>query len=475
MSSNHTLSRRHLLAGLGLGTASFALGDVLVGVRPARADALELLAQPLFVFVYFAGGWDTLLSLDPRDHTVYGNESNPSAIHTALGLVTDPVVQQVLAADPRGLVQPPGSNIAFGPAIGRLADHFADLCVVRGIDMGTLTHEVGRRYFITGKFPRGVLASGSALPTWIAAQDASIAAIPSLALGGMESYNEGLDPTATALSVKGHQDLAWVLRPVDPTLITPAAIEDALDAHRAVDHCEHRRLDVGGIVAAYRASVNKAKVVGSGALWQHFDFTPSPPAAIAEVYASFGIQAGNLGYHLAGPEGRAALAAQAITNDLCQTVSIQIESGLDTHFDNWATTHAPTLRRAFDAVADLITRLKQKQDPNGKSYWERTTLVCFSEFARTPRLNAQLGRDHHLCGSSIVAGNGIAGNRVIGASTPDGYDAAPFDFELQEPTSTGPRIRPADVHATLCEALGLGHEHISNQEPKLLTRMLANA
>ena len=61
-----------------------------------------------------------------------------------------------------GLVQPAGSNIAFGPAIGKLAaQHYQDLAVVRGVNMGTLTHEVGRRYFLTGKFPRGLAASGS--------------------------------------------------------------------------------------------------------------------------------------------------------------------------------------------------------------------------------------------------------------------------------------------------------------------------
>ncbi|MCA9620535.1 MAG: DUF1501 domain-containing protein [Myxococcales bacterium] len=474
------LSRRHLLASLGLATGAIALGDVVMHPSLARADGEAILDAPLLLFVYFDGAWDTLLSLDPRDHTVFGTPDPNKAIYTGLDQVrvADPIVDQFLDQNPSGIDQPSGSKIGFGPAVGGLSAHYQDLCVVRGLDMGTLTHEVGRRYFLTGKFPRGVLPSGSALPTWIASQDPSLAAIPNLVVGGMETYNEGLDPKASGLGVQGYQDLGVILKPVNELLVNPQAMEDAIAAQQAVDHCLHRQLDVGGLVEAFRAGWDKALVVGGGTLWQHFDFVPNPPSGgeIDQIYDAFGINKQNPAPDLNGPKGRAAVAAQALVNDLCQVVSVRIQNGIDTHFNNWASTHSTRLRAGFDALASLITFLKDTLDPNGKPYWDRTTMVVFSEFARTPLLNAQSGRDHHLCNSCIVAGAGIAGNQVVGASTASGYEYTSFDFDAQtaKPVNDGsPALRPADVHATVCEAMGIGADHIQNQEPKLLHTMLA--
>ena len=177
-------TRRQILSTLLCGAAAGTLSNVMLS--RANAEPRDPLEQPLFVFVYFGGGWDTLLSLDPRDNTIYGAGSAAGQpLRTDYQDVVDPEVEAILAANETGLVVPdPASNIVFGPAIGRLADHWEDLCVVRGIDMGTVTHEVGRRHFITGKPPRGSAAAGSGLATWIAARNAAIPAIPNLVIGG---------------------------------------------------------------------------------------------------------------------------------------------------------------------------------------------------------------------------------------------------------------------------------------------------
>ena len=470
-------SRRKMLAGISAGAGAMAAGNMMMsGV--AEADTEQLLALPLFVFLYFNGGWDALLSLDPRDDTVFTDPQAPLYTGIAQRVApNDTLVQQALANDPRGFVQPAGSNIAFGPAMGRLPDLYQDLCVVRGMDMGTLTHEVGRRYMITGKFPRGVLPSGSGLPTWVAAQDPAHASIPNLVVGGMETYNEGLDPKATGLAIQGFGDLAAVLQPVNPSLVTPMAIEDAVAAHMAGDSCARTQLNTHGIVDAYRAGWEKSLVVGGGSLWEHFDFgaNPASGSTIDQVYDAFQINKANPWNDLYGPKGRAAVAAQAITNNLCQSVSMQLQEGLDHHFNQWAFAHSHRLRAGFNAVADLINYLKSTLDDNGKPYWDRTTLVVFSEFARTPNINAQDGRDHHLANACIVAGQGIAGNQVIGANDPTSYEALPFDFDSQQPASGSELspIRPADVHATVCQAMNISYEHISNNEPKLIDKMLA--
>src|SRR5262249_39553178 len=147
MGPKWVLSRRRMLATLGIGTT--ALLVPMLRMRAASADAST--PPPFFVFCYFSGGWDTLLCLDPRNFQNPGGGIQPAYDRIAKN---DKGVQAVLAADPTGLVKPAGSNITFGPAVGKLAALHDELCVVRGIDMGSLTHEVGRRYFVTGKFPR---------------------------------------------------------------------------------------------------------------------------------------------------------------------------------------------------------------------------------------------------------------------------------------------------------------------------------
>ena len=225
----------------------------------------------------------------------------------------------------------------------------------------------------------------------------------------------------------------------------------------------------GGMIEAYRAGWAKAGALVEGDLFSKFDFGPQPSGDIAALYQAFGINANNPAADLAGPKGRCATAAQALVNGLSRAVSLRINpQSIDTHFDNWQTSHVQSIRPCFAAIASLIQFLKSK------SFWDRTTLVISSEFARTPKLNNQNGRDHHLCNSIVLAGNGIKGNQVIGASGQDSYDVVPFDFDSQAPDETAPSpIVPADVHATICKAMDVSYDHIENQEPRLLTKALS--
>lgn len=465
-----TLDRRRFLATLGIGSSAFLLRDLVPAVH-AEAEAFGPDEMPLLVFCYFSGGWDQLLALDPRDNTAFGAPGG--AIQTGYDLVADsvPFVRDVLSATGgTGLVRPAGSPIAFGPAIGRLADRWADLCVVRGMDMGTLTHEVGRRYFLTGKFPRGLAPSGSSLPTWVAAQGGDATPIPNLVVR-VESYNEGLDPFATGLAVQGTGDLRDVLSSIGTPLSEGAA--SAVDRFLGLETDHDCRFDGDGMISTFRSSREKAKRLASGELLAHFDFVANPPPGgeVAEVYAAFGIDPAAPQLALAGPKGQAAIAAQAIARGVSQVVSIELASGLDTHDDEWSTDHAPKLREGFDAIADLISYLESHLDSRGRPYWERTVLVAFSEFSRTPGINARGGRDHHLASSCLVTGMGIQGGIAIGATDDAAFARQTVNLDTGEVDPDGVLIRPPDVHATLLSAAGLPYDHIANQSPRIIGAM----
>jgi uncharacterized protein (DUF1501 family) len=171
------------------------------------------------------------------------------------------------------------------------------------------------------------------------------------------------------------------------------------------------------------------------------------------------------------PAGEAFVAAQALTNGISQCVSIKLADQIDHHDDGWETDHAPALTAGFDALDALIQFLKDNKDANDKAYWDRTTIIVSSEFARTPTINSRGGRDHHMSSSCIVAGGGIKGNMVVGG-TDDTYTEELIDLSTGETTGTH-LIRPPDVHATVLESMGLSWEHLSNQDPKIIEGMLS--
>lgn len=99
------------------------------------------------------------------------------------------------------------------------------------------------------------------------------------------------------------------------------------------------------------------------------------------------------------------------------------------------TILAPQFDRAYSALLeDLIQR----------GLLNETLVVCMSEFGRTPKINAQAGRDHWGNVFSIaLAGGGIRGGMVHGAS--DALGGSPRDG----------LVRPPDLLATIFHLLGI--------------------
>jgi uncharacterized protein (DUF1501 family) len=84
---------------------------------------------------------------------------------------------------------------------------------------------------------------------------------------------------------------------------------------------------------------------------------------------------------------------------------------------DYRTTLCPMLDRAWAALLD---------DLEARGLLATTLVLCAGEFGRTPRVNRNFGRDHWPgCWSVLMAGGGIRGGQVIGAS--DRHGAEPRD------------------------------------------------
>jgi hypothetical protein len=83
----------------------------------------------------------------------------------------------------------------------------------------------------------------------------------------------------------------------------------------------------------------------------------------------------------------------------------------DAHSDNFGQHKNFLLPQADQALAALI------QDLDERDLLDSTLVVGLGEFGRTPKINAQGGRDHWPdCYSVLLAGGGVVGGAVYGAS-----------------------------------------------------------
>jgi uncharacterized protein (DUF1501 family) len=118
--------------------------------------------------------------------------------------------------------------------------------------------------------------------------------------------------------------------------------------------------------------------------------------------------------------------------------------GWDTHINNFEG-----VRRLCDildpAWATLIDDLRSR------GRLESTLIVWMGEFGRTPRINAQGGRDHWAnAWTTVLAGGGIRGGQVYGRTSADGAAV-----ESDRPTSVG------DFIGTIARALGIDGERVN--------------
>ncbi|MBY0523031.1 MAG: DUF1501 domain-containing protein [Gemmataceae bacterium] len=115
---------------------------------------------------------------------------------------------------------------------------------------------------------------------------------------------------------------------------------------------------------------------------------------------------------------------------------IEVESnGWDTHNDNF--NRVKTLSEGVDpGFGALVGDLKER------GMLDRTLVVWMGEFGRTPRINAQTGRDHFpRAFSAALAGGGVKGGQVIGSTSADGTDV------------TKRPVTVPDLFCSFCQAL----------------------
>lgn len=137
--------------------------------------------------------------------------------------------------------------------------------------------------------------------------------------------------------------------------------------------------------------------------------------------------------------GSGCLLARRMLSAGVRFVEVQL-GGWDTHTNN------------FRECAELCGQLDKPwsalmEDLQASGLLKNTVVLWLGEFGRTPRINAQRGRDHFpLVTSAVIGGGGVSTGQVIGQTNKRGTKIE------------GDSVSVADLFATLFKAIGVNPE-----------------
>jgi hypothetical protein len=427
------LSRRDLLrvGAAGIGAALLPWEGDAEQVRPARARSVILL--------WMAGGVTHIDSFDPK----------PDA-----------------PAEVRGWLRPIATTLPgfrFCESLPCLARQAHRLAVVRSFSHDSNDHFLSQAFALSGrKVPMSQIATEPNIGSVVAKLHGGRAGFPGyIAVPGTTRPG----PPPTNLFVGG-----WLGRQYAPfaTGGTPRNEDFTARVHEASEEdfnrqCLQDPADVGPARLRGRQSLRQRLDAGL----RHLEAGPAAEA-LAEQYAgAFRM--------LTSPAVRAAFDLRrepAVVRDLYGRTKIgkrcllarrlveagarfvMVDYGYDPEYGNlWDNHRVPEqhqphmcdiVREPYHLAGTDRACAALVDDLHLRGLLGETLVVFLTEFGRTPRFNNYGGRDHWgAAGSIFFAGGGTVGGQVIGATDRNG--AYP----------TGPGHSPADVAATIYQALGI--------------------
>ncbi len=135
--------------------------------------------------------------------------------------------------------------------------------------------------------------------------------------------------------------------------------------------------------------------------------------------------------------GQSALLGRRLIEAGCRFVGVDAP-GWDVHFNCFPSLQGDLIPPADKAFAALITDLEQR------GMLDSTLVVMMGEMGRTPRVNAQAGRDHWSMAQCILfAGGGVKPGQIIGST----------DAQAAYPTNDP--VSVADLLRTIHTLLGI--------------------
>ncbi len=406
MSMNNRLTRRGLLAGTAA-AAGAGWGTTFLGSRPARA---AVGAPKNLIIVNAVGGWDTTYTIDPKPGL------------STIDAPSDGTVREI-----GGI---PILDAASRPSVAGYFEDFASITtVVNGLQTSSISHTAGYLRIMTGSAALDAPDMG----TITALEHGSDLAAPYLVLGTVSFSG----PYASAVTRTGNLNQINTL--LQPTAGFP--LQDGTFGFERFLMLE----DEQSLVQDYaRAQAQRGR-----ARWQGLGRNARRGADFENAIgrAEQLVEIGGLGEldYAQSFSLQVDLAIQALS--LGTSAACQIElSGWDTHTNN--SDQSVYWEQLFSELRRLVQGLQSA------GLMEDTVVAVVSEMGRTPKLNADAGKDHWPVTSAMLIGTDIGGGRVLGA-TDDAFGGRNVDLQTGALDSGGSPLRHGNFAAGVLEAVGV--------------------
>ncbi len=390
------LSRRQFVARTAktaLGVSVIPLANGMQAVQAAGGGKAEHC-----IFFYMSGGMTHIDTFDPKPGTETGGATK--------GIDTGVAGIQVSE---------------FMPGI---AKRFKDVALVRSMTQKTGDHRGGSYWMHTSYGPRATIVHPTMGPWAQTLLGKKHETLPdSVLIGGGGGgpgagfFGPALAPLPIGDPDKGVQN-SHPAKGVDEDLF-----DKRIDLMNTFDESFRRKFK-NDEVAAYSQFYDETLKLMQSKDLETFDLSKEPD--VQKKLQNYG----------SGRIGKGALLAKRLVSSGIRFVEVR-GGGWDMHNNLWQAIpqRAGELDKALSALID---------DLKAEGMFEKTLIVLGTEFGRTPKINANGGRDHFpRCFSTLFAGGGIQGGQVYGKSDKLGMSVE------ENPVTAG------QFNATIAHALGM--------------------
>jgi len=443
-------SRREFLSRSALGLGAVALGDLLARDATTRdATAREshrndplAVKQPHFpaqakhvIFLFMQGGPSQLETFDPKPQmTKFDGQLLPAElrnfdlaqINTADAKILAPIFEFKKHGD---------SGIEISSIFPELAKQADKLAVIRSCHHDLFIHGSALTMMHTGTRLLGHPSAGAWVTYGLGSENedlpAYVAMTDSMFRNGTATFSSGFLPAiyqGTYLRTQG-APIQNLSRFTGLASTEQRLILDQLgkwnESHRAARPGDSR-LDarIANYELAYRMQAAAPELIDLS----------RETAATRKLYG--------LDSSPTDGFGKLCLLARRMVERGVRYVHL-VDADWDAH-GNCKGNHAGQAKKVDQPISALL------QDLDQRGLLEETLVIWGGEFGRTPIRQGGDGRDHHPYGFSMwMAGGGIRGGKVIGATDDFGF-AAVED-----------KVHVNDLHATMLSLLGLDHQSLT--------------
>ena len=424
-------TRRHLLHQMANGFFGSAVGALWAA--DGKMPEAQLVGEPKaksVIYLFMCGGVSHIDTFDPKDNKHAGKLMDAIGFGDNNAPMKRPVIPILRKFQPYGKSGIPVSD--WFPNVGGVIDEFA---VVRSMYCHQTNHFPAVIEHSTGKPLRQF--EHPTLGSWV-----------TYALGSanrnLPSFVNIGRPSSPVQLTGGYLGAAYSATPFQtgetpiPNLLAPKSTSSAVrdkQMQKLLELNQQFRADyaldseIAARVKAYELAGNMMRTAPA-----IVDFAREPE----HVKSLYGI-----GTKETDGFGRQLLLARRLVENGVRFIQICHAGGgngsWDAHGD--METHAPLCRAVDKPIAGLIQDLKQR------GLLDNTMVVFTSEFGRTPWSQNTTGRDHNGKGfSTLLAGGGVKGGVVEGATDEVGYQAVEQRHYI------------SDLQATILHQMGLNHK-----------------